>query len=75
MVALGFAGSQATSASMNPARSFGPAIWNGNWSFHWVYWAATMTGSLCASVLYRAIFWRPNPKDLEETQKIVESNG
>lgn len=76
---MGFAGSQATGASMNPARSFGPALWNWNWTAHWVYWVAPMCGSLCSSVLYRIIFSRPKaPKAkeiIEDTHKIVESNG
>ncbi|XP_015115170.1 aquaporin [Diachasma alloeum] len=45
-----------TGCSMNPARSLGPAIWNNNWSHHWIYWFGPLGGSLVASVLYRSIF-------------------
>ena len=27
-----------TSAGMNPARSFGPALIGGEWDHHWIYW-------------------------------------
>ncbi len=41
-----------TGASMNPARSLGPAIASGVWSAHWIYWAAPIVGMLCAAQLY-----------------------
>lgn len=46
-----------TGSSVNPARSLGPAVWNGNWSNHWVYWLGPIFGTLVASLLYRFLFF------------------
>ena len=40
-------------ASMNPARSFGPALVGWVWSNHWVYWVAPMAGATAAALFYR----------------------
>jgi aquaporin Z len=52
--AVGFCALQGwlTGASMNPARSLGPAIASGAWIAHWVYWAAPITGMFAAAQLY-----------------------
>ena len=49
-------GGPLTGASLNPARSFGPALLGGAWTAHWLYWLAPITGALAASGV---VAWRP----------------
>lgn len=41
-----------TGASMNPARSFGPALVGGEWRSHWLYWVAPVLGMVVAARTY-----------------------
>ena len=41
-----------TGASMNPARSFGPALVAGHWAWHGYYWIAPIAGAVSAALVY-----------------------
>jgi aquaporin NIP len=48
-------GGGATGASMNPARSFGPALVSGTWSDFWIYVAGPVAGAVAGAVLYQLV--------------------
>ena len=53
-------GGPVSGASMNPARSLGPALVSGDWTQHWIYWLAPVAGCLLAVLLDR-FFPHPDP--------------
>ena len=53
------AGGAVTGASMNPARSFGPALELLFWQWHWAYWVAPIAGAVAAALLYEHVLLKP----------------
>jgi len=47
-----FMGGPLTGAAMNPARAFGPALLQGFWSDHLVYWIGPLLGGGVAALAY-----------------------
>jgi aquaporin TIP len=45
-----------TGASMNPARSFAPALVTNEWDDQWIYWVGPLIGAAIAALAYEYIF-------------------
>ena len=53
------AGGAVSGASMNPARSFGPALEMMYWQWHWAYWLAPIAGACAAALVYEHVLLPP----------------
>lgn len=65
-LACSITGIPASGASMNPARSLGPAFVMNQWEHHWVYWFGPLTGGPLAGLIYEYIF------DTKKTAKTLK---
>ena len=61
-----------TGASMNPARTFGPALVSGFWELHWLYWLAPIAGGIIAGVIMNYVFVN---KDEQKTKSVSRSSS
>ncbi|HEY4673971.1 MAG TPA: aquaporin [Nitrososphaerales archaeon] len=51
-----FIGAPLSGASLNPARTLGPALVSGVFDAHWVYWVGPIVGAVIAVFLYQYVF-------------------
>ena len=56
-------GGGVTGASMNPARSFGPALLASEWTDFWIYLLAPVAGALAGALLYSLVRDGRGPTD------------
>jgi MIP family channel proteins len=54
-------GGSISGGSLNPARSFGPALITGNLAYNWIYWIAPIIGSLIAAGIHRLLHVEQDP--------------
>lgn len=48
-----------TGGSMNPARSFGPALMRGDFGLHWCYWIGPLLGAAAGAIVYEQLMREP----------------
>jgi len=61
-------GGPVTGASMNPARSFGPALVAGEWSHFWIYVAGPVIGAAAGALAYQLVRGDQPRSSTEEPQ-------
>jgi hypothetical protein len=54
-----------TGGSMNPARSFGPAVATGIYEGQIIYWLGPIFGGIVAAVMYEGLFLRRAPEPVD----------
>ncbi|OLN95796.1 Aquaporin-2-like protein 1 [Colletotrichum chlorophyti] len=69
-----------TGGSLNPARSFGPAVVNGDFpSYHWIYWLGPTVGSLVSCGFYVLLrnlrYYECNPGQESDGHETASETG
>lgn len=67
-------GTNYTGTSLNPARSFGPAVISGFVGYHWIFWLGPLLGALLSYGVYALLkylgYWTANPgQDAPDPEK------
>ncbi|KAM4702069.1 aquaporin-2-like [Discoglossus pictus] len=62
-----------TGCSMNPARSFGPALITGHFDNHWIFWVGPLTGAACGCLIYNHLF-SSNEMSANERLEIIRGS-
>jgi len=64
-----------TGASMNPARSLGPALVSWTWTNHWIYWVGPMGGGVLAALIYDRVFIQPRNEERPKQEVLFRSSN
>lgn len=57
---------------MNPARNFGPALYNLKFESEWIYWAGPMLSALITSITFKSLFYKEEQKEKKNLLKVSE---
>jgi MIP family channel proteins len=68
-------GGPVTGASMNPARSFGPALAAGEWTDFWLYVLGPLVGATLGAFAYQLVRGAPGAVVVAEPQLAEEARG
>ena len=64
-------GGPVTGASMNPARSFGPALAAGEWGDFWIYLAGPILGAIIGALTYQFVRGEPTVAISEPSRELL----
>lgn len=67
-------GGPLTGASLNPARSFGPALVGGLWRAHWLYWLSPISGMMAGAGMYD-LLRATKPPVVRNSREVVGVQG
>jgi aquaporin Z len=73
LAAVHFAGVPFSGASVNPARTFGPALIGGEWDSIWIYFAGPLLGAVLAWLAYTVVV--QGDTDLRDDVRALRSGG
>ncbi|KAM7361468.1 aquaporin AQPAe.a-like [Cochliomyia hominivorax] len=63
---LVFTGSRFSGGSMNPARSFAPALIMSNFDYQWIYWVSPLSSAFITSYIYIYFFKTPEREPTDD---------
>lgn len=72
VVGVSLAAAPYTGCSMNPARTFAPAFWNGNWTDQWIYWFGPTVGAFLGTYTYVLLFAEKKPDIQNDRLQFLE---